>query len=237
MIIGSIIADVIEQVANRTGRSIDETRISERSVYNKLKENRIYILRQKRKNGRDYSSYDIMTLPCVELIEANLSECPWLPTDGQIVLRTKYGLPRTLEGMLYSVSNTDFSSFYDYYSIERVGDLQGGRFPQLAFEDIYTTQNVEGEFHVYILNDILKAGAAIRLIPEDPLEVLEYPMCGKLTNKGCIDPMQQDFHIDADLLKVVSEMTVDYFLIKVVQAADVKQNLTDDTAVPPNNIK
>lgn len=237
MTIGENINDVKIAVANRTGKTVDETRLPDPAIYRRLKDNRIYILREKRKKGRDFTSYDLMTLPCVELIEANLSECPWLPTDGSIVLRTKYGLPRTLEGMLHSVSNINFTDSYDYRSIEALSDLRGGRFPSSIEGSIYTTQNVNGEFHVYLLNDIHKDGIAIRLLPEDPLEVLEYPECGKVINKECINPYDKEFPIDADLRKIVIEMTVDYFLTKITPLGDIKQNLTDDTAIQPNNIK
>jgi hypothetical protein len=235
--IGNIISDVLEAVADRSGKAIDEVSTSERAVYNKVKENRIYIMRQKRKNGRDYTAYDTMTIPCVELIEANLSECLWLPTDGYMVKRTKYPLPRTLEGVLTTVGTLNFANTYDYRSIARISDLTGGRFPQLALNNIYTTQNIDGEMYVYILNDIHKEGIAIRLIPEDPLEVMEFPYCGKVMNKECLDPYEQEFPIDADLLKVVSEMTVEYFLSRQAPVADIKQNLSDETATPPTNIK
>ncbi len=216
---------------------VRRSRRSERSIFRKLNDYRIKILREKRNKGRDYTSYDIMTIPCVPLVPTDLSECPWAPTDGPIVLRSKHPIPRTIEGQLYSVNNLNFTQSFDYRTIEQLQDMQGGRFPFIGTEPLYTTQNVLNLMYVYILNDIHKESVAIRLIPEDPIHVLEFPICGREYNPECLNIMDQEFPIDADLRGIVIDMCIEFFLGRDYPLGDNKQNGVDDTAVAPNNIK
>lgn len=237
MTIKETIDDVLIAIANRTGKPVDESRRSERAIYRKLKDYRIRILREKRDKGRDFTSFDLMTIPCVPLVEADISECPWAPKDGPIVLRSKHPIPRVIDGRIHSVSNLNFTQSYDFRTIEQLQDLSGGRFAFIGTDPIYTTQNILNMMFLYVLNDIQKESVAVRLLPEDPIQVLEFPICGKEYNPECLNIMEMEFPIDADLRGIVIDKTVEFFLMRDPQIGDIKQNDTDDTAVPPNNIK
>ena len=90
-----IIFDILEDV--RSNHIIDDLDISERQILYKINLQRSLLMRNElNKPGRTLDPFTVQSLGCVELEEANSSECPSLPV-GCSVLRTKCDLPKTIE--------------------------------------------------------------------------------------------------------------------------------------------
>jgi hypothetical protein len=93
-----IIAEIIERIQSlySVGVSNDETRLSDRHVYNKTLTVRMQLLSQQLKKKQRMSDWNYTILPCVELIKVPSHECACLGDLGCDVYRTKFKIPRVM---------------------------------------------------------------------------------------------------------------------------------------------
>jgi len=234
---GKIIDDIIVKIANASGKQVEESRISERAVLSDLMDARIYLLHEKYLKARRYTDFDIQTIPCASLQQASISECPFIPGGGKKVLRTVNPVPKPLMGQFEAVTTLEGNIELDYIKWESISDYEGGRF---NFDNFlaYTYQNVGNKIHIYVLNTIQDKAIAVKLLAEDPLEVLMFPECNDTSIKKCIDILEQSFPLDKDLLRICKEMVITSYLDprKNQMRGDYIQDNIDNTVIPhPTN--
>lgn len=225
------VKDIIQriQALYSKGLESDDTRLSDRHIYNKLLTTRARLLTQEARKNRKVSEWNYQTLPCIELIEVPRHQCPCVPPTGCTILRSKYKLPKPLLGVLEHtidfVSLIDMSQILNPSTVNKVRMLKGNKYTQKS--DIYFI--LEG--YIYVVTG--KSFKVIMLsgLFEDPLKVKEFKnYCEESCSdcNKCVDPLNEDFPIDLELIEPLVEMAAQE-LISIFNQLGV-EDLTNNSA-------
>ena len=205
-----LIKEVIERIQSLYSKGVasDESRLSDRHVYNKVLTVRMQLLSQQLKKKQRISDWNYSILPCVELIKVPNHECPCLGDLGCDVYRTKFKIPRVM---------TDFNRHY----IEFVMSVENGiRIEEVSRQGViylkgnkYTGKKPKYLFeNGYLYFPIQKSPGLvkIKLLAEDPLEAKKYPsLCDDCQDcADCISYPDYEFDIDGDLLEPLIDICV-----------------------------
>ena len=93
-----LVGEIIERIQSLYSRGVasDESRLSDRHIYNKILSVRMQLITQQLKKKQRISDWNYSILPCVELIKVPNHECPCLGDLGCDVYRPKFQIPRVL---------------------------------------------------------------------------------------------------------------------------------------------
>jgi hypothetical protein len=95
------------------GTSSDDSRLSARHVYSKIKTARSYLLKkelERRKSPHTISEWNIQTIPCVSMLLVPPHECPCVPPVGCKILRSECPIPKPIQSNLTGPYLTDVTS-------------------------------------------------------------------------------------------------------------------------------
>lgn len=206
-----------------------DTRLSNRHAYSMLLTGRGTILKQQANKGQKINEWTMQVLPCVELIEAPIHECPCVPTNGITILKTKYKLPSPISGLdrslITSVSNLDGREKLDPTTYEEVKYLGGNKFTPT--KPRYYIRNQFG----YIVNRGKLRGVTINGLFGDPLSVYRFPsLC--CTDCNCTDLLDYEFPADEDTLKGILQLVNNELILFTQMSEDKSNNSSDDTGQP-----
>ena len=95
------IIEIIQRIQTlySKGASSDDSRLSNRFIYNKMLTVRSMLISNEAKKKQRISQLNYQTIPCIELVEVPKHECPCIPPQGCTILRSKYRLPEPLSGL------------------------------------------------------------------------------------------------------------------------------------------
>lgn len=180
----------------------------------------------------------ILTLPCVELEEVDVtSDCPCAPAKGCTWLRTKHTLPKSLSGIPHSVLTIDGSTNFDYVQWTQFEDkVVNSRLAAQRVQPYFTVKNIKSDHRLYLYTNSPQTesgdliSAAISLIPKNPLEVYEFPICGQSPKDSC-SPLDQEFTIEEELQPLVFERTFNALMTlqQSSTGADILNNSNNDS--------
>src|SRR5690606_30328639 len=90
--------EIIQRIQSLYSKGVesDDSRLTNRHIYNKLLSVRSKLISQQAKKRQKISQWNYQTLPCVELIEVAPHQCPCLPVAGCTMFRTLETLPKIL---------------------------------------------------------------------------------------------------------------------------------------------
>lgn len=180
----------------------------------------------------------ILTIPCVELVEVDVtSECPCAPAKGCTWLKSVHQIPKSLTGIPHAVITIDGSTSFDYVQWTQFEDkVVNARIEAQQVQPFFTVRNINSKHNIYLYTNSPKTESgdlirvAVALIPKNPLEVYEFPVCGKKPNESC-SPLDQEFTIEEELQPVVFERT--FNALMAIQnsgtGADILNNSNNDT--------
>lgn len=226
------VIDIIQRIQSLYSKGVqsDDSRLTNRHIYNKMLTVRSKLLRQRINKKQTLSQWNYQTLPCVELILASKTECPCLPEIGCKILRTVQQLPKPISGLnghiIDSVTSVDGSIVYDLTTFKEKKYKGGNKY-------------TKGKIDYYIRNNYLylthKGGPEVVSITglfEDPVEAMSYPnMCERGSNNiGCFSPLDIEFPIDMDLIETMIELSLNE-LIQVFNS-----NIEDTTNNTKDNV-
>ena len=229
-----IIAEIIERIQSLYSRGVasDESRLSDRHVYNKALSVRMQLLSQQLKKKQKPSDWNYTVLPCVELIKVPNHECSCLGDLGCDVYRTKFKIPRVL---------TDFNKHY----IEYVMSIENGmRIEEISRQGVlylkgnkYTGLKPKYLFENGYLYFPLKNNPGIvkiKLLAEDPLEAHQYPsICEDCEDcADCLPTYDHTFDIDGDLIEPLINICVQEIISIFGQRREDRSNDTRDSQRP-----
>lgn len=225
-----LIKEIIERIQSlySKGVSSDESRLSDRHVYNKVLSVRMQLLSQQLKKKQRLSDWNYTILPCVELIKVPNHECSCLGDLGCDVYRTKFPIPRVLTD-----SNRHYIEFVmsveNGFKIEEVtrqgvlylkGNKYTGSKPKYLFENGY----------LYFPMPKSPGIVKIKLLAEDPLEARKYPsICADCVEcEDCTSYPDYPFDIDGDLIEPLIDICVQEIIgIFERRTEDTKNNSRD----------
>lgn len=221
-------SEVIQRVQSLYSKGLqsDDTRLSNRHIYNKLVSVRSRLIFQKVNKKQRLSSWSYQTLPCIELIKAPIHECPCVPSKCTI-LRSKHKLPEPINSIdkhiIQSVASLDGSTIFNESSFEIEKYSKGNK---------YTPNKA----HYYIRNEYLyitdTKGLEVVTITglfNDPDAVENFPSycqeeCPECTD--CDSMLDKEFPIDSELIDPMIELSLKE-LIEVFGA--MREDITNDS--------
>ena len=228
-----ILEELIQRVQSlySTGVQSDDSRLTSRHIYHKLKTSRSILIFRKIKENLKINQWNYQTLPCVELVEAEAHQCPCIPPVGCKILRTKHELPKPLLGLydhlIQSVTSIEGSIIFSETTWEAKKYKSHNRYTS-ADPDYYIRDN-----YLYItVNTGIKVIAITGLF-EDPLAAKNFvgfcPNDSEDDIQECKNNLQVDFPIDGDLVEPLISLAVEE-LIKVFNASleDLSNNSRDN---------
>ena len=230
-----LIKELIERIQSLYSKGVasDESRLSDRHIYNKLLSVRMQLISQQLKKKQRISDWNYSILPCVELIKVPNHECPCLGDLGCDVYRTKFPIPKVI---------TDSNRHY----IEFVMSVENGiRIEEISRQGVlylkgnkYTSKKPKYLFeNGYLYFPIQKSPGIvkIKLLAEDPAEARQYP---SLCEEGCQDCLDctpiydQKFEIDGDLIEPLISICVQELIGIFSQRSEDMLNDSRDTQRP-----
>jgi hypothetical protein len=173
--LNEIVYDILEDV--RSNAVSDDLDIDERLVIYKLNVQRALQLRNEfNKPGRTLDSFLVQSLGCVELVTADSSECPDIPS-GCTILKTKCTIPKTIElhhkTAITKVGPVDkLSYFFSYIPYQQAPFSGEGKFSK----DVVYAFLYEDRMYFKVTGTIAKFLTRVNIMGvfEDPTKVEEF---------------------------------------------------------------
>lgn len=184
-----------------------------------------------------------LTIPCVELEKVDQVECPCAPASGCFFLKSVHPLPKMVNGIPNSVTlvkqdssqrNYGHFTYVSWYNFE---DKLNGRMKAQARQPYYTLKNINSKRHLYVYGSAVEYqnlnAVAVSLIPNDPLEVAAFPICGEF-NKVICSPLDQEFIIEDEIQSKVFELTYNALMgfKNSAPGVDILNNNNNETVGP-----
>lgn len=220
-----LIKEAIQRVQSLYSKGVqsDDSRLSARHIYSKLKSSRARLIKQKLDKNQIISNWNTQILPCVEMELAPQHECPCLPPIGCKILKSKYPLPKPLNSrnrqLIIYVTSIDGSTIYAETTWTEKKYKKANK---------YTANKLD----YYIKNDYLylthKGGPKVVTVAgvfEDPVEAAGFTSyCEGAIN--CLEPLDSEFPIDEDQTDTLIEMATKELVVLFSQN---KEDLTNDS--------
>lgn len=229
--IRDVIASFSQSVEQKTGRPFDEFKWPSKLIYFHLINNRADVYYQTRKlnlkdgNFEDYSNI----LPCVEMLKADMVECPCAPKSGCFWMKSKYPLPTFMTGRPDRVTTLTGLKKYNYVDWSRFRSRISSRITASNKGLLYTIKDNGEKAHLYtyITNEIEAQMVQISGIPIDPVEFKMFPVCGEDEEDCMCDILDLKFDIEKRLMNQLFELTFQT-LIRRNGATRIGDMLNDD---------
>jgi len=217
------------------GTASDDTRLSARHIYSKMKTSRSFLLKReldRRKSAESISEWNIQTIPCVSMVLVPPHECPCAPPVGCKILRSECTIPKPIQSnltgpYLTDVTSLDGSTIFTATSWSRKKYRNADKFTAskadyfLRDEYLYITVNTD-------LEAISLSG-----IFEDPDEADSFI-------EECSCKEEDDFYIDCEahynknlemdeyLVEPLIKLTMEELLMLAQIPSDQTNNAVDD---------
>jgi len=200
-----------------TGRYSDDSLLSQEQVEFSVINNRNFLIRQDQNKGRSLSDNVTQTLPCVEFISVDASECCDTSTECT-VLRSKLKIPKPIElyqrDLITRVSGNDITgtsfSFMPYARFIRSGISKWTKNSAKA-----TLKNG----YIYIINPPFAfSKGSITGVFEDPREAGQHFTC---TGSPCYTN-DMAFPISSHMIPLLKELVLKDLKIQVSVPSDFK---------------
>lgn len=226
------VKEILQRIhsAYSKGVQTDESRLSNRHIYNKLLTTRALLLSREVNKKRKLSNWNYITLPCVEIIEVPSNEsCPCIPEIGCKVYRSRYKLPKPITSltnhMIRGVVNVDRSMKYAEVSVNQNIYSRGGKY----------SSNTERYFinneYIYIIARNPPRVVIMDILPEDIMEAYNFKNYCDNDSVDCRDKiMEREFPIDGYLLEPLIQLTIDEIVSGFSRSLqDTTNNSQDNT--------
>lgn len=215
------IGEVIQRVQSLYSKGVnsDDSRLSNRHIYNKLLTARSLLIKQSQSQKETVGENTYSIIDCMELIYVPAHNCPCLPQVGCKVLRTKYQIPNIIEsksGMLIDYVSTLDS--HRIFSITNKLAYNYEKFDRFFSQDKVIIENN----YIYVYGNNLPNYIKIRAVFSDFITNLNY-CTGKENHPSysgqsdlneiceecgpCISNLDKEFKIKDSLLEPCIRLT------------------------------
>lgn len=218
--------EIIERVQSlySKGAPSDDTRLSNRHIYSKLRSAKALIVKRELDKKRKISDFNFDYLECVPMEKAQPHECPCAPPAGHCIYKSTCKIPDTVTyrhgAFIQSVTSVDGSTSFNkttwewkqYRSFNRYTSPEADYFIKNNY--IYVTRKA-----ILPLKGITLKG----IFTDDFI----CDVCECDDSVDCTSMMDKEFNIEPDLIDVVVELTVQELLKPFLE---VKQDKENDSA-------
>lgn len=228
------IKEILQRIQSAYSKGVqsDDSRLMNRHIYNKLLTTRALLLSREVNKKRKLSSWNYISLPCVEIIEVpSNEECPCIPDVGCKVYRSRYKLPRPIislqSHMIRSVTNIDRSIKYAEVTINQSIYAKGGKYSK------NTEKYMLFNGYIYIISRYTPLTVSVEMLPEDIVEAYQFTnYCSKDIPKDCNDKiMEREFPIDGYLLEPMIQLTIQELVEGFIRSREDERNDSADNAL------
>ena len=213
--IREIIAAFSHAVEEKTGRPFSDFKWPNRLIYFHLINQRAEIIYSTRKQNQLEGNYEDYTevLPCVEMAEVDMVECPCLPKSGCTFMKSTTPMPRFIGGRPTLVTTVEGFEKYNFVNWSMFKYRINNRNQSSNDANLFTTQNIGNQDWLYTYITKEEAGIPIKSratkvagVPIDPMEMFMYPICGKIPKEPC-NILDLKFIIEKRLINVLFDAT------------------------------
>jgi hypothetical protein len=230
------IGQAIQRVQSRYSKGVqsDDTRLSSRHIYSKLLDVRNTIITQTANKNQLIAPHVYQSLPCLEMIDAPISECDNIPNIGYI-LRSRFPLPNILSSndklLIKSITTLDGKINYtraDWYTIKYIkANKYTGDVPRYIIKS-----NGDNNF-LYLSTKVKPEAIEVIAIYEDPIEVQIFPnYCNDYANPNCLNYPDLEFPVELDMLNTIVEIIVKEMMESFTETQQDKNNNSRDENQP-----
>lgn len=225
------IKEIIQRVQSLYSKGVqsDDTRLSNRHIYNVLMSVRSTLITQQINKKQGISAWNYQTLPCVELVKVPSHECPCIPDIGCEIVRSKYKLPAPLNGLnghiIHSVTSIDRKIKFDEVKLNSINYQKGNK---------YTSSKVNYFIHqgyLYLSTPSKIEVVSVTALFEDPIIASKFINYCDNSNNNCIDYLEQEFPLDKDLETTTIQMVSEELIQLFTQMVEDTTNNTRDSHV------
>ena len=199
------LGDIIQRVQSlySAGVQSDDSNLSSRHIYNKLKTVRNFLLTGQAKKKQKIGDINYSVLPCLEVIEVPNHECPCFPSHC-VVFRTKHKIVNPLSDLnvhLFSyVMNIETNRRYDEVSREEYLYNKGNKYTSRSLKFVFENG------YLYFTGDAPKV-VRVRYLSADPVASLLTPSFCDDEEQDCLDIFDYEFPIEPDLVEALIQIT------------------------------
>ncbi len=192
------------------GASSDDSRLSSRHVYSKIKSARAVLIKREQDKKRKNSPWNIQSIPCLRLEVVDASSCDCIIPAGCKLLKSVCKIPKPIQTMLAtgieSVSTVDGSTLFSFTTWAKKRYKSGNK---------YTSQEpdyfVRDEF-LYITHNTMLEWVAVSGIFEDPVDVYRFIQdpecaCGEDVDP-CASPTDSELELPEYLVEPLMQLAV-----------------------------
>lgn len=222
MITLQTITDDIRALAT-SGSNPNDFRIPDEQIYYWISQIRAMLIGQSLSKRDDLNDTWLQTISCMELIQADASECCLAPSNCY-VLRTKLKLPSTIDtwraNWIVSVTTPDgdpiskSNQFYNRY--QKYNKFTGSNRWYYLKND-----------YIYIVNDQLLAYINVIGLFQDPMELYNFPSC----NGSCFTSESQypvSVNMASQITDIIMKTKVQVLLAEPGDNRNDGQNKNDE---------
>lgn len=227
-----IIKEVIARITNLYEKGVPsrQSRLSPRHIYNKMLTVRSKLISQEAKKRQKINQWSYQTIPCIELIKAEVHECPCLPPIGCEILRSKFTIPKPMTDLnnhlIQSVTSLDGSVIFSEISWTEKKYKSSNKYTANK-PDYYIRNN-----YLYITHRSGLKVVTLTGLFDDPLIVEKFPSFCIEDCIDCIDctsPLDKEFPIDNDMIDTLIDMCKQELIEQFTQMIEDTTNNSSDT--------
>lgn len=210
------------------------SRLSNRNVYYKLISTRSKLHTNEKKKNQKISQWTYQTLPCIELIDVPMNECPCTLQSGCIILKSKYPIPSIMtefsKHIIQSVTGMEGKLVLNEINYEDVKYQKGNKYTSQQ-PDFFLRPVGSGVF-IYVTVTSRLSAIAMTALFDDPIEVITFPSYCSST-PDCISYLDMEFPIDDDQMDALIELAAIELIDRFTsRKQDITNNATDDIINP-----
>lgn len=227
------IGELVLRVQNlySKGATSDDSRLSNRLIYSKMKSARAFILDQYKRQMNVKNLYEY--LDCVSLIEVSKYECECLDLYAcEQLWRSEYELPKLFQfsyGHELNVFNIKIGTKkYTEIPYNRIRYSHAGKYPT-AVSYFFVKNN-----YLYFLDEDMPEVVTVQGVFEDEEEVLKFNgICNQSSQNQCESILEQEFKIETKFIEPMLELVIKELVLLFSQMPEDKTNETTETKAIP----
>lgn len=227
------IKEAIERVQSLYSKGVqsDDSRLSARHIYSKLKSVRTKLLQEKVNKKQSISQWCYDILPCVEMIRVLPNQCPCETPPGCKILRSKYKIPNIMTGhselIINAITSINLGKVYSIVDVKEFKNKSGNR---------YTSQQADAFFYNnYLFLSTKKSSeiVTIEALFEDVFSVFQFPnsCLEDCEDCDCESFLDRDFKLDLDTLETTINFAVQELIGIFNQNREDQKNDTKDNLI------
>lgn len=225
------IKEVTERVQSLYSKGVqsDDSRLSARHIYSKLKAARSKVLSDKVNKKQKLNHWSYNTLPCINMIKVKANQCPCEVPPGCEILRSEHKIPRLISGhsghVIDSITSLNLDQVFSLVEVQEIKNQKGNR---------YTSDKGNAFFYNgYLFLSSKKAPKVLSMTApfEDLIDVYNFEStCEECKNCGCESFLDKEFSLDLDSLETVIKMAVEELI------GIFSKNIEDQTNNTKDNV-